>query len=250
MAKAQFPYGTTGLLHAPTADMQRDKTFMAGTSYLVHAATPEHWWYDTYNYYINITFFPWLEVAYTCTLHKGEVGSDWPEETWGKFRNQDRQFSVRLRVWKEGWWKSWTPQVVAGLNDLTTTMSALENDYSPDGVGGYGNGYWNRYFVAATKHVDYPGIGNLGVHAAYVYNRRKDYPLNGPTFGTNFRFGLPRTTLANKAINGLNLMAEYDSRTVNVGAEYSFWKDYINAVVELNQGKYISGGLVFKIHLK
>ena len=27
---AQFSYGTTGLLHMPTADMQRDKTFMIG----------------------------------------------------------------------------------------------------------------------------------------------------------------------------------------------------------------------------
>ena len=28
--KAQFTYGTTGLLHMPTGEMQRDKTFMAG----------------------------------------------------------------------------------------------------------------------------------------------------------------------------------------------------------------------------
>ena len=26
--KAQYVYGTTGLLHAPSADMQRDKTFL------------------------------------------------------------------------------------------------------------------------------------------------------------------------------------------------------------------------------
>lgn len=30
-------------------------------------------------------------------------------------------------------------------------------------------------------------------------------------------------------------MAEYDSRTINCGFEYSFWKDYNNAVVELNR---------------
>ena len=29
-SQAQALYGTTGLLHAPTAEMQRDKTFMAG----------------------------------------------------------------------------------------------------------------------------------------------------------------------------------------------------------------------------
>lgn len=56
--KAQFTYGTTGLLHMPTADMQQDKTFMAGGGYLNKHATPDRWYYDTWNYYINITFFP------------------------------------------------------------------------------------------------------------------------------------------------------------------------------------------------
>lgn len=56
--KAQYVYGTIGLLHAPSADMQRDKTFMCGFSYLQVAATPGHWNYDTWNYYINITIFP------------------------------------------------------------------------------------------------------------------------------------------------------------------------------------------------
>lgn len=28
--RAQYVYGTTGLLHAPSADMQRDKTFLCG----------------------------------------------------------------------------------------------------------------------------------------------------------------------------------------------------------------------------
>ena len=53
--QAQYVYGTTGLLHAPSADMQRDKTFLCGFSYLQVAATPKHWNYDTWNYYINIT---------------------------------------------------------------------------------------------------------------------------------------------------------------------------------------------------
>ncbi|MCS2700003.1 hypothetical protein NXW04_02690 [Phocaeicola vulgatus] len=48
----------------------------------------------------------------------------------------------------------------------------------------------------------------------------------------------------------LNLMAEYDVRTINIGAEYSFWKDYINAVIEFNRCRYFSGGVFFKVHLK
>ena len=44
-------------------------------------------------------------------------------------------------------------------------------------------------------------------------------------------------------------MAEYDARTVNIGAHYQLWKDHINLIAELNNGKYFSGGIYFKIHL-
>ena len=202
---AQFTYGTTGLLNMPTADMQRDKTFMFGGGFLEKHATPARWTYNTFNYYFDITIFPWLEVSYICTLHKAmEVDPAygpgfWVPSTYGKFVNQDRNFAVRLRLWKEGWWKPWTPQIV---------------------------------------------------------------------LGANFRFHLKDSdSWVHKAINGVNLMAEvvpgytdvkedltFDpdgaKYQVNLGMEYSFWKDYINAVVELNRCKYFSGGLVFKIHLK
>ena len=48
MGKAQYTYGTTGLLHMPTADMQKDKTFMLGGGYLDKQATPSHWYYNTW----------------------------------------------------------------------------------------------------------------------------------------------------------------------------------------------------------
>ena len=100
-----------------------------------------------------------------------------------------------------------------------------------------------------------------------LYNRF-DNKLNNPAFGANFRFGLKENgSLMNRIINGVNLMGEivpgytdvrsdltFDSDAskyqVNIGMEYSFWKDYINAVVELNRCRYFSGGLVFKVHLK
>ena len=70
MLSAQMTYGTTGLLHAPSAEMQRDKTFMIGGNFMNKELTPPTWYYHTYNYFLNITFFPWLEVAYKCTLFK------------------------------------------------------------------------------------------------------------------------------------------------------------------------------------
>ncbi len=243
-AKAQFTYGTTGLLHMPTAEMQRDKTFMFGGGVLSKEAMPSKWYYHTYNYYINITFFPWLEVGYTCNLFTAESLGLGPYGYSG-YTNQDRSFHGRLRVWKEGWWKEWMPQIVLGVNDFTTGSSG---DYTDMGVEGDGNGYFNRYYIAATKHIDWHG--KWGVHAAYVYNKRNRDKLNGPALGVDYTFVLPETSTLNKAVNKLNLMAEYDSKFLNIGAKYACWKDYINVVAELRECKYPSLGIYFKVHLK
>ena len=243
-ASAQFTYGTTGLLHMPTADMQKDKTFMAGTGYLNQHAMPSYWYYNTWNYYINITFFPWLEVGYTCNLLSAEHLGLKPYGYSG-FTNQDRSFHGRLRVCKEGWWKKWTPQIVAGVNDLTTGAGT---DYTDIAVEGDGNGFFNRYYVAATKHLDW--YGQWGVHAAYVYNKRGKDKLDGWAFGMNYRFDVHSESFFAKALNGLNLMGEYDSKFVNVGASYSLWKDHINVVGEWRDCKYPSVGVYFKVHLK
>lgn len=90
-ADAQALLGTTGLLHAPTADMQRDKTFLFGGNYLnthplsTHFRSREVGY--TFNYYINITMFPWLEVSYICTLVHADHGSAYfPEQSWENSR--------------------------------------------------------------------------------------------------------------------------------------------------------------------
>ena len=112
------------------------------------------------------------------------------------------------------------------------------------------NGFYSRYYLVATKHFSFPNTGELGIHAAYLYNKRKDYHFNSPAIGANFYIRLSGDVFLLKVVNGLNLMAEYDSKSLNCGFGYSFWKDYINAVVELNRCRYLSCGLVFKVHLK
>ena len=244
-AKAQFTYGTTGLLHMPTAEMQRDKTFMAGGGYLDKHVTPERWNYNTWNYYINITFFPWLEVAYTCTIFDEMVKR-------GQYnihmKNQDRYFSGRLRLWKEGWWKDWTPQIVVGANDVLHGSGEGGDIGVVEGSSIVGNTYFQRYYIAATKHLSWHG--EWGIHAAYVYSKRIGHKFNGPAIGVDYQFALPGEETWQKALNGLNLMAEYDSKFVNVGAKYTFWKDHINVIAEFRECKYPSVGVYFKVHLK
>ena len=220
----------------------------------------------TFNYYLNITIFPWLEVGYTCTINYAEHGSTYfPEQSWGKYTNQDRAFNARLRLWKEGWWKPWTPQIVLGLDDPTSheAYGGGAIKFDEDGMQNnhftryylaatkHSNNYATRYYLAVTKHLDVQNIGEWGIHAAFVYGNAKGIEhYKRPSFGTNFRFQLLGDQPLIKVVNNLNLMAEYDARTVNIGAHYQLWKDHINLIAELNNGKYFSGGIYFKIHLK
>jgi hypothetical protein len=236
---AQFTNGVTGLLHMPNAEMQKDGTFVVGGNFLnKHNLPSDYWWgYDSYNYFVNITFLSRLEFSYVMTLVQGQDNHyHWPEFTYGKFVNQDRHFAARLQMVKEGEWWKYMPSIVLGVNDPTTGAGG---DYWEMDVDGSRNGFFNRWYIAMTRHFQ-TAYGELGVHAAYLYNKRTDYPLNGPAFGVNFRPGFHKN---------LNLIAEYDAKTINVGATYSLWADHFNFLVELQEGKYVSAGLVYKVNL-
>ena len=245
--------GTTGLLHAPTAEMQQDKTFMFGGNVL-HREPLHYYRFDvtyTFNYYVNMTFFPWLEVGYTLTLNYANQGSKYfPPQSWGKYTNQDRSFYARFRLWKEGQYYDWAPQIVLGLDDPGTHTNYGGGGISTRDNNG-GNCWFARYYLAATKHLDFPGVGTIGAHLAFVMDRPSNwYHHNRPSLGANFKFGLLETDKWQKWVNGLNMMIEYDARTINVGGYYQLYKDNINVVMELNEGKYFSGGLLFKLHLR
>lgn len=239
---AQLTDGVTGLLHMPNAEMQKDATVMIGGNFLNKHNLPSNWWwgYNTYNYFINITFLDRIEISYICTLVQGKPGTGyhWPEFTYGKFVNQDRHFAGKIQLVKEGEWWEHMPAIAVGVSDPTSGGSA--GDYSDMNVSGSGNGFFNRWFAAVTKHFQIP-YGELGVHATYLKNKRTDYPLNGLGWGINFRPDFHRN---------LNVIIEHDTKTLNVGAIYSLWADHFNFLFELQKGKYISCGLVYKVNLK
>ncbi len=237
---SQYTNGVTGLLHMPNAEMQSSGTFLLGGTVLNRYNVPDmrRWDYSyTCNYYVNVTFFDFLEVAYVCTLFRALHNGTLPEKYWGKFTNQDRHLAARLRLLKEGQWWKHMPAVVVGVNDPTT--QAQGDGYYYDGVKESGNGYFNRWYAAMTKHFGTP-YGELGVHVAYLYNKRTDYALNGPAFGINFRPNIHEN---------LNLIAEYDAKTFNIGATYSLWAEHLNFVLELQKCRYISAGFVYKVNL-
>ena len=207
-------------------------------------------------------------------LHEKYPQKYWVPRTYGKFVNQDRAFHARLRLWKEGWWKEWTPQIIVGMDDFLSASWA--------GMGfssSKGNGFSNRFYIAATKHISFEDVAEIGIHATYMYNNdRWHYALNGLGLGTNlrFRFANPEQKAFSwqSIINGINLMLEaypadgqgvwwieqdgvkhYDrglslgKYDINIGASYSIWEDHINFFGELYGCKDFSGGIQFKIHL-
>ena len=177
---AQFTHGTTGLLNAPTAEMQDEKTVMLGANYLSDQLTPKPWDYGTYNYYLNYTIFPFLEIAYTATMFKAKSigGLGWYKDQ-EKFCNQDRYFSARLRVLKEGQFWKHMPAVVLGTSDPYTESGDGQINTTD------GNGYFCRFYVAATKHI-LLGTERLAVSMSYVYNRRKSNHLDGIAAGISY----------------------------------------------------------------
>lgn len=263
-ANGQALRGTTGLLHAPTAEMQADGTFMMGANVLdlvpLHYYTFNNEITHTFNYYFNITFFSFLEIGYTCTLNYAVHGSSYfPEFVWGTYSNQDRSFYARVRLWKDGWWKSWTPQVVFGMDDPAShTRNGGGSITVTDGTM-YDN-HFTRYYLAFTKHFLIPDVGNIGAHFSWIWNYGHGAIGSGsstvnleyfsrPSAGVNFRFSLPEENGWLRALNGLDLLAEYDARTFNLGFRYNLFKDRMHVIFELNDFKYCSGGVYWTIGL-
>lgn len=230
MLKAQLTYGVTGLLHAPSGEMQEDKTVMLGAFFLNKELTPPHWYYNTYSYFMNVTIMPWMEVTYMCTLHTAEsMGLD--KYGYSGFTNQDRNFAARFRIAKEGQWWKHMPAVAVGIQDPFAFSSREVNAES-------GNGYLSRMFIAATKHVKI-GREEIGIHLSYLYNTRRDYDMNGIAGGITYSPSFhPQLTL----------IADYDTRDVAVGASYLLF-NHIHAMFELQRMKYFSGGITFKFVL-
>ena len=189
--KAQYTMGTTGQLNIPTAGMQETGTFMGGGNYLPEELNPFK--YNSGNYFVNITFFSWLELNYRCILLKSRYMS-----TKTKYSQQDRSLSARVRPLKEG--KYW-PALVIGTNDPFKDK---------------GTNYFASVYGVATKSFLLGGH-KLAATVGYYHPLSKDkYIMQDGIFG-----GISYTPAFCKE---LKVMAEYDSDAVNVGAAVRLWK--------------------------
>ncbi len=245
MARAQFSDCSTGLLQMPTAEMQEDGTFMITNNFLnKHSLPTSGWSYNTFQYGIYVSFWGRMEVGYVCTIFNDYwKGSQTRKGVW--MINQDRHFTGRLCLLREGefgW--DWMPALVVGVSDPTTGSGGSE--YTTADVSGTGNGYFNRNFAVLTKHFQTPW-GQIGAHAGYQFNRRKDYPINSPCAGVNWQ---PVWLQQRGILDRLDVIVEYDSRTVNLGLIASVWDNNFEAMFELQDFQWVNFGLRYKLRLK
>lgn len=216
---SQHSMGMTGLLNIPSADMQADGTFMTGADFLPMQMMPEPWDYHTGNYFVNMTFMPFFEVGYRCTLSRLETGK------W----NQDRSVSLRIRPLSEG--RYW-PSVVIGSNDALTTghintLSKVE-----------GNRYFSAVYGVATKHFRIGGH-DLGLTAGYNIPFRQSANRDGLFGGVAYSPAFCRW---------LSLMAEYDDRAINIGVSVCVL-GHFTAHLFCYDGKAVAGGLRYELCL-
>ena len=243
--RAQFADCSTGLLQMPTAEMQEDGTFMATTNFLNKHSLPwSGWTYNTIQYGVAVSFWGRMEVGYVCTIFNDYwQGSQSQPGIW--MINQDRHFTGRVCLLREGdFGVEWLPALVIGISDPVT---ATGGDYIDlDHVSGTGNGYFNRNFAVLSKHFQTPW-GEIGAHAGYQFNFRRDYFINAPCVGINwYPFWLQQIGI----LDDLNVIAEFDSRTVNLGFVASIWQHHFEAMFEFQNFSWINFGIRYKLHLK
>jgi len=215
---SQSSMGVTGLLNSPSAVMADDGTVKIGGNFLNTKMTPDTWDYNTFNFFLNVTFLPFMEAAITNTAF------DLYNE--GKFTNVDRAICVRFRILKE---RRYTPSIVIGSNDVITTTNVSSGINLGNNSG---NKYFGTHYLALSKHLDISG-NTLGFHAAYNIISSKKQSLESPLSGG--------VTFSPSFLKKLNLIAEYDTRNINLGGNLLIF-NHIYIQMFVMDFKYLSFG--------
>ena len=120
--RAQEYSGVTGMIHVPTAEMATEGEARIGFFFLNQEFLPDTYQYEgekfnTTNHFLAITPFPWIEIAYVCTILKGidndgHVGHN----------KKDRYFHLKVRPLKEG---KWWPAIAIGTQDPGSKVNEI-----------------------------------------------------------------------------------------------------------------------------
>ena len=211
--EAQSLTGMTGILNAPSANMQKDGMFYTGANYLNRNYINSYGKgkHDILIYYFDLTILPFLEINFRNNRILGL--SDYGHTV-------DRMLSVKIQVLKE---RKYRPSIALGANDIFTQAKE-------------GNQYFSALYVVATKTLSVKK-SEFGFTFGYAYPYLISYQFNGVFGGITFSPSFLRQ---------FTLMAEYDSRNINLGGSILLFKHLY--LFGLLQGmKSLSGGAAFKV---
>lgn len=230
LGHAQQYNGTSGFLHIPSAEMSHEGDARMGVHYLNKALLPDTGFlfqgekYNTYDFYLGITPFEWIELSFTSTRRKdtravtGEVG----------FWRKDRYASIKIRPLREG---RYHPAVAIGFNDVGTT--AFNKERTDVQL------YFTNIYVAATKHFGFGG-NELAVNLAYRhYFRNYNNKWSGLVGGLSFR---PAFFPQGRAI------VEYTGNEFLIGADALLWQ-HVRIQASLIDFKYLNLGLCLQLNM-
>lgn len=231
-------HGTTGLLHAPSAETDSAGTFRGGFAYFDRAflppLMPDH---DSFGYSIGITAFPWVEISYCATMLWMHMNNK-KDQPMG-FYNEDRRVNVKLRPLKEG---KWWPAVAVGMDDIGR-FKLIKSGTN------YNNKFQNIYGVLS-KNFDIRGH-RLGAHIAYRY-----FPAKANSNRRGVAGGITYTPRLGKSLQGPRawlqrprVIVEWDGVGVNVGADVLLWR-HLFVQAALIHGTGFTGGLSYHYTMK
>lgn len=193
-ALGQSVTGTQGLLTVPTARMHPDGTLVVGVGYVDKAfSTYQSGEFDYAPLYASVTALPSVEIGFRFSraLHSGP-------EALG-----DRMFIIRVRLLEEC---GSLPAVAVGAHDF---LRSSENETN----------FFHALYAVASKRLEPPGaIGRVtpGIDLHFGWGtdivNAPGYQFVGPFGGASVTF-----LQGDGVVRQLDLLAEYDGRTVSVG---------------------------------
>lgn len=227
---AQQYTGVSGMIHTPSAEMHNEGDARFGFHFLNKAMTPDTGFiflgdkYNTFDYYLALTPYNWLELAYTCT----ERLISRPGDGARVYGAKDRYFSVKIRPIEEG--KYW-PAIALGMNDVGTT--AFDPNRSNSQL------YFTNYYIAATKHFDFDA-GQLSANVAYRhYFRSYNNKWNGLVGAVAFRPAFLPQVIA---------ILEYTGNEIQIGMDAVIYR-HIRIQASLKDFKYPNFGICLQTNL-
>lgn len=204
---AQSLTGVRGLVTIPTAEMAADGALTVGVNMLNRGSMDYHGGLDhARSPYATLAYLPFLEMGLRLTRADSPV-----EEALG-----DRTVSLRVLLRKD---RGAAPGLLVGIHDFLGAKRYFQSTYA----------------VASKTLRGLPVLDHVSLHLGYGARL-----IDAELYDFDGVFG----GVAIAPTAGFRLMADYDARNVNVGADLRLF-DRLHAIVGVSDFRAVSAGVSY-----